>query len=295
MSYLEEMKHLKDAGFKEFNGDYLLVVDEQNPLNQIMLPIKRGSNWRIHVGYTTGQEGMMAYCEDVDWGELEYAGDIDCESRIQLVATEEPSNQYLQLHNSFTLDLESFHRPFSVYVIKRNEMTVALYIESVDEELIELPLGEFKTVSPHLYFTDPANVDDSLIVPVTANVEWTVTGFLDETETLIRVEGRANLDSFTDISNDQDVGEISVLSAFISVFDEIQLQLTPQPATDHLGSPLYVSLMSLMGEQQEAVWDHGVVFLTEGGSKQYPIRGCFQENQLVLFSIDLFEEKTTAR
>ncbi|EPE62652.1 hypothetical protein L479_00983 [Exiguobacterium sp. S17] len=290
MSYLEEMRHLKDLGLMTFDGDYLLIVDEQDSLNRISFPIERKSDWRVHIGYATGQEGVMAYCEDVDWEELEHAGDLESESVVHLIATEDASTRILPSDKSFGLELDSFQRPLSVYVIKRQQKIVAFYIETIDEGLIELPIGEFSTVSSNLCFIDPANTDESLIVPVTPNLKWTVTGFLDETETLVRVEGRAQIDSLSDVTDYQELGTFSVLSAFISVLDEQQLDTTPHHITvDYPGSPFYLSLMSLMGENQEAAWNRGVVFLTEGGNKEYPVRGCFQESRLVIFSIDLFE------
>lgn len=291
MSYLDEMRNLKNLGLMTFDGDYLLIVDEQDSLNRISFPIERKSDWRVHIGYATGQEGLMAYCEDVDWEELEHAGDLESESVAHLIATEDASTRILPSDNSFTLELDSFQRPLSVYVIKRQQRIVAFYIETVDEGLTELPIGEFSTDSSNLCFTDPANTDESLIVPVTPNLTWIVTGFLDETETLIRVEGRAQIDSLSDVTDYQELGTFSVLSAFISVLDEQQIHTTPHPITvDYPGTPFYLSLMSLMGENQEAEWNRGVVFLTEGGNKEYPVRGCFQENRLVTFSIDLFED-----
>ncbi|TCI22943.1 hypothetical protein [Exiguobacterium sp. SL-9] len=291
MSYLEEMRHLKDLGTMTFDGDYLLMVDEQSSLNRISLPIERGGEWRVHIGYATGQEGVMAYCEDVDWAELEHVGDLECESVVNLIAVEDPSTRVLKSDKAFALELDSFHRPLSVYVIKRQQTIVAFYIETVDEGLTELPIGEFSTDSSNLCFTDPANTDESLIVPVTPNLTWTVTGFLDETETLVRVEGRAQTDSLSDVTDYQELGTFLVLSAFICVLDEQQLNMTPHPITvDYPGSPFYLSLMSLMGENQEAAWNQGVIFLTEGGNKEYSVRGSFQENRLVTFSIDLFED-----
>gem|GEM_PF-3948197 len=290
MSYLEEMSHLEDLGLMTFDGNYLLIVDEQDSLNRISIPIKQGADWRVHIGYATGQEGVMAYCEDVDWEELEHVGDLECESVVNLTTAEDPSTRLLKSDKAFALELDSFHRPLSVYVIKRKQKIVAFYIETIDEELTELPIGEFSTDSSNLCFTDPANTDESLIVPVTANLKWTVTGFLDETETLIRVEGRAHIDSLAEVSDYQEIGTFHVLSSFICVFDEQQLNTTPHTITvDYLGSPFYLSLMSLMGENQEAAWNRGIIFLTEGGNKEYSVRGSFQENRLVTFLIDLFE------
>lgn len=284
----------------------------------LVIPIPKDLEWQIYAGFTEEFEGIMAYAEDIDWSKLSFYKEMTIDSDLGIQAFD--SVRDLSLPNNFKDILNEEVVTFdngigfqknpayekievSLFTFSRKSKIVAFYVQlegikdfSVDQRLNQIDIGKFKTVSEKMIFSDPAypnEIDDQdqLVVKVASGKEWKVTGYLDSDQLLVKVEGHViQGNSFKSIEWTK-IGQVEVDSAYISVCDYQQHDLDKYEShngkEEMIASPYFKEMMKLLGDQQEATWENGLIVLSEIGDGEYNIYGKMYEDKLVAFLIDL--------